>query len=70
MGRGQVVRHMVLVHAFGGSNPSAPAKLGQWATCPLVELVLDKEYLNKVRRSGEATSSQTGEAPPLSPGQN
>jgi hypothetical protein len=27
MGRGQVVRHMVLVHAFGGSNPSAPASL-------------------------------------------
>ncbi len=26
MGRGQAVRHMVLVHAFGGSNPSAPAK--------------------------------------------
>ena len=26
LGRGQVVRHMVLVHAFGGSNPSAPAK--------------------------------------------
>jgi hypothetical protein len=25
LGRGQVVRHMVLVHAFGGSNPSAPA---------------------------------------------
>lgn len=27
MGRGQVVRHQVLVLAFGGSNPSAPAKL-------------------------------------------
>lgn len=26
MGRGQVVRHQVLVLAFGGSNPSAPAK--------------------------------------------
>lgn len=25
MGRGQVVRHQVLVLAFGGSNPSAPA---------------------------------------------
>ena len=24
MGCSQVVRHMVLVHAFGGSNPSAP----------------------------------------------
>ena len=23
----QVVRHMVLVHAFGGSSPSTPAKL-------------------------------------------
>ena len=27
MGCGQVVRHMVLVHAFGGSNPSTPATL-------------------------------------------
>ena len=27
MGRGQVVRHQVLVLAFGGSNPSAPAKV-------------------------------------------
>lgn len=27
MGRGQVVRHRVLVPAFGGSNPSVPAKL-------------------------------------------
>lgn len=26
LGCGQVVRHMVLVHAFGGSNPSTPAK--------------------------------------------
>ena len=25
MGSRQVVRHMVLVHAFGGSNPSSPA---------------------------------------------
>ena len=24
MGRRQVVRHLVLVQAFGGSNPSAP----------------------------------------------
>ena len=28
MGRRQVVRHQVLVLAFGGSNPSVPAKLG------------------------------------------
>ena len=27
MGCRQVVRHVVLVHAFGGSNPSIPAKL-------------------------------------------
>lgn len=27
MGRGQVVRHQVLVLAFGGSNPSALAKV-------------------------------------------
>ena len=27
VGSGQVVRHMVLVHAFGGSNPSSPATL-------------------------------------------
>ena len=27
MGRRQVVRHQVLVLAFGGSNPSGPAKL-------------------------------------------
>lgn len=26
MGRGQVVRHQVLVLAFSGSNPFAPAK--------------------------------------------
>ena len=26
MGRRQVVRHLVLVQAFGGSNPSAPEK--------------------------------------------
>ena len=26
MGRRQVVRHLVLVQAFGGSNPSAPDK--------------------------------------------
>ena len=25
LGSRQVVRHMVLVHAFGGSNPSSPA---------------------------------------------
>ena len=27
LGTRQVVRHVVLVHAFGGSNPSSPAKL-------------------------------------------
>ncbi len=27
MGRGQVVRHQVLVLAFGGSNPSVPANI-------------------------------------------
>ena len=26
MGRGQVVRHLVLVQAFGGPNPSVPAR--------------------------------------------
>lgn len=27
MGRRQAVRHLVLVQAFGGSNPSAPVNL-------------------------------------------
>ena len=30
LGIGQVVRHMVLVHAFGGSNPSTPAKMSMF----------------------------------------
>ena len=29
MGRSQVVRHRILVPAFGGSNPPAPARLRQ-----------------------------------------
>ncbi len=37
MGRRQVVRHQVLVLAFGGSNPSGPAKLSLLpAFCRLV----------------------------------
>ncbi len=28
LGRRQVVRHRILVPAFGGSNPPAPAKFG------------------------------------------
>ena len=40
MGRGQVVRHQVLVLAFGGSNPSAPAKVGKWINDPFDDLVL------------------------------
>ena len=38
MGRRQVVRHQVLVLAFGGSNPSGPATL----------------YINRLARSGWA----------------
>ena len=38
LGRRQVVRHQVLVLAFGGSNPSGPATL----------------YINRLARSGWA----------------
>lgn len=38
LGRRQVVRHQVLVLAFGGSSPSGPAKL----------------YINRLARSGWA----------------
>lgn len=53
LGRRQVVRHQVLVLAFGGSSPSGPAKLcinrlvqSGWAVC-LYDLVycIDTPYL-------------------------
>lgn len=45
MGRRQVVRHQVLVLAFGGSNPSGPAKLSLLpAFCRLV-IFLSRLYL-------------------------
>ena len=34
MGRRQVVRHLVLVQTFGGSNPSAPVNIFKISNAP------------------------------------